>query len=153
MVYLNLYNNQWNTNFRYWYPGTWSSRVRLWTFDAGTPPEAVIATSALEARNPLLAFPTGGTGNLLSEQTGLTVSRQGTIVTAFGQNPDGAGTLLRVWEQAGVSGELTVTLPGKFTSATPVNLRGERLGEAGKLSNGKLVLNLGAFAPASFVLD
>lgn len=32
-----------------------------------------------------------------------------------GKNPDGPGTMLRVWERAGVSGNVTVTLPGNFT--------------------------------------
>jgi len=154
VVYLNLFNNQWNTNFRYWYPGTWSSRVRLWTFDAKTPSDAIMATPSLEARNPLLAVAASGAGGKLpAEQSGLTVSRKGVLVTAFGANPDGVGTLLRVWEMAGVSGELTVSAPGKFTSATPVSLRGEKNGEPLRVAGGKLAFNLGAFAPASFVLD
>jgi hypothetical protein len=153
ILYVNLYNNQWNTNFRYWYPGTWSSRVRLWTFDATTPPDAVIATPALEARNPLIAVATTGRGDRLpSTQGGLAVSRRGTVVTAFGDNPDGEGTLLRVWEMAGVSGELTVTLPGKFTSATPVNLRGETIGQWSPIRERKISLPLAAYAPASFLL-
>jgi hypothetical protein len=160
VVYLNLYNNQWNTNFRYWYPGTWSSRVRLWTFDAKSPADAIIATPALEARNPLLAVATIGSGSqLLSEQAGLTVSRPGVVVTAFGQNPDGAGTLLRVWEMAGMEGELSILLPrgAKFTTAARVDLRGEKTavgaGAAGTIAGGKLTVNLGAYAPASFLLE
>jgi hypothetical protein len=153
VVYLNLYNNQWNTNFRYWYPGTWSSRVRLWTFDAKTPADAIIATPAIEARNPLVAVSATGAGKTLpAAQTGIAVSRKGVLVTAFGQNPDGDGTLLRVWEQAGVSGELTVTIPGKFTSAAPVNLRGEKLGEPLQITDGKLTFPLNAYAPSSFIL-
>jgi len=152
-VYLNLYNNQWNTNFRYWYPGTWSSRVRLWTFDAKTNPNAILATPALEARNPLLAVATTGSGGKLpAKQSGLSVSRRGVLVTAFGANPDGAGTLLRVWEQSGQSGKLAVTLPGKFSTATPVNLRGENSGKPIAINSGKLAFNLPAYAPASFVL-
>jgi len=54
---------------------------------------------------------------------------------------------------AGVSGELTVSVPGKFTSATPVSLRGEKNGEPLRVAGGKLAFNLGASAPASFVLD
>ena len=52
-------------------------------------------------------------------------------MTAFCPNPDGAGTVLRVWEQAGKGGTITVTLPKgmKATSARPVNLRGEPAGE------------------------
>jgi hypothetical protein len=163
VVYLNLYNNQWNTNFRYWYPGTWSSRVRLSTFDAKTPVDAVIVTPALEARNPLLAVCADGKGDKLpASQTGIAVSRKGTIVTAFGQNPDGKGTILRVWEQTGISGELTVTLPlgppsassgSVFKTATPVNLRGEKTGDPVKIANGKLLFELKAYAPASFVLE
>lgn len=154
VLFLNLYNNQWNTNFRYWYPGTWSSRVRLWTYDAKTPPAAIMATPALEARNPLLAVATTSQGGELpAEQSGLSVSRQGVLVTAFGVNPDGAGTLLRIWEMAGVSGQLTVNLPAKFTSAKPVNLRGESSGKVLTISTGKLEFPLRAFAPASFVLE
>ena len=154
VVYLNLYNNQWNTNFRYWYPGTWSSRVRLWTFDAKTPVDAVMATPALEARNPLLVTVTTGKGETLpTEQTGVAVSRKGVLVTTFGQNPDGPGTLLRVWEEAGVSGEQTLTIPGKFTRAVPVNLRGEKAGDPMSITGGKLTFTLGKFAPAGFVLE
>jgi len=154
VIYLNLYNNQWNTNFRYWYPGTWSSRVRLWTFDKHTPPDAVMASPALEARNPLLATVATGHGKSLpAEQTGVAVSRKGVLVTAFGQNPDGTGTLLRVWEQAGTAGDLTLTVPGSFTSALPVDLRGERRGGPLKVVGGKLTFSLGAYAPASFILS
>ncbi len=154
IVYLNLYNNQWNTNFRYWYPGTRSSRVRLWTFDAKTPQDEVITTPALEARNPLQAIRASGKGTgLPASQTGLTTSRHGVLVTAFGQNPDGDGTLLRIWEQAGIAGEFTVTLPGAFKTATPVNLRGEKTGEPQAIQSGVIRFALGAYAPASFRLN
>ena len=156
VVYVNLYNNQWNTNFRYWYPGVWSSRVRLWAFDANTPADAVMATPALEARNPLLAVATSGAGDRLSsEQSGVTVSRQGAIVTAFGANPDGPGTLLRVWEMAGTAGELQVTLPAgaNFATATPVNLRGEEIGQPKTITQGQFALDLSPYAPASFSLQ
>jgi alpha-mannosidase len=78
-------------------------------------------------------------------------------VTAFGPNPDGAGTVLRVWEQGGVAGDLTVTLPKGInaTQATPVNLRGEPLADqpVQSITDGKLVIPLGAYAPASVVLE
>ena len=92
-------------------------------------------------------------GTLPLLTSGLALSRKGVTVTAFGPNPDGAGTLLRVWEQAGHSGELTVTLPAKFTSATAVNLRGEKTGEPRRIAGSTLAFNLGAFAPATFVLE
>jgi len=155
IVFLNLYNNQWNTNFRYWYPGTWSSRVRIWTFDAGTAPDAIIAKPAIEARNPLLAVSIEGNGKILpSKQSGLTLSRKGVLVTALCANPDGnPGILLRLWEQAGEKGKLEVKLPGNFKTAIPVNLRGEKIGDPVKIWRNKLNFELNAYAPASFILQ
>ncbi|NQV33446.1 MAG: hypothetical protein HQ515_12205, partial [Phycisphaeraceae bacterium] len=157
VIYLNLYNNQWNTNFRYWYAGTWSSRVRIWTIDKDTPPEALAATPALEARHPLQAVATEGQGGTLPlEQQGLTVSRKGIAVTAFGTDPDGSqGILLRVWEQAGTSGMVTVTLPegARASKAMPVNLRGETRGAPVQIEDGAFTFDLHAYAPASFLLQ
>ena len=86
-------------------------------------------------------------------QSGLSVSRPGVLVTAFGHNPDGPGTLLRVWDQSGTKGGLTVTLPGTFQTATPVNLRGEKTCQPVAIHAGQLTFDLPAHAPASFVLD
>jgi alpha-mannosidase len=145
-VWVNLYNNQWNTNFPLWQEGSWSVRVRFW-------PGADLVAPSWEARTPLLAAAADGpAGKLPTERPGLSVSRPGVLVTAFGANPDGRGTLLRVWEQSGVSGSMEVSLPGSFAKATPVNLRGEKVGEPVPVRGGKLTFALGAYAPASFVL-
>ena len=76
-------------------------------------------------------------------------------MTAYGQNPDGAGVILRLWEQAGISGDITISLPenSMFTKATPVNLRGEAMGSMVAVSNDKFGFFLKAYAPASFVLE
>jgi hypothetical protein len=148
-VFVNLYNNMWNTNFPLWQDGSWSERVRFW-------PTRDLLVPAWEARAPLLAAVADGpAGKLPLSQTGLHLSRAGVLVTAFGADPAEPGTLLRVWEQAGAAGELLVTLPAgaKFTTAMPVNLRGEKAGELKQVSNGKIALNLGAYAPASFLLQ
>ena len=75
------------------------------------------------------------------------------LATAFGQNPDGPGTLLRVWEQAGISGKLTVTIPGAFTlqcrSTCAVKSPGKRIA----LNSGKVDFQLPAYATASFLLE
>ena len=94
-------------------------------------------------------------GNLPVQQKGLSVSRPGVLITAFGANPDGEGTLLRVWEQTGVSGELTLELPkeNKMNRAIPVNLRGEKIGKSLQIRDAKLTFELGAYAPVSFVLE
>lgn len=155
-AFVNLYNNQWNTNFPEWQGGSWSSRVRLWlnTPDAGLAPGLIVPS--WEARLPLLAVVADGpAGPLPPTQAGLGVSRAGVLVTAFGQNPDGAGTLLRLWEQAGASGNCTVSLPKglNVSAARPVNLRGQPGGEPIPVRDGAFRISLNAFAPASFVLE
>lgn len=161
-VFINLYNNQWNTNFPYWAPGTHSSRVRIWTFGKDTPAAARLAVPALEARNPLqvVVADANPAGTLPPECAGIAVSRPGVVVTAFGEDPDGhPGTLLRVWEMAGTSGGLVVTLPEgvRAAKATPVDLRGEPLpgpaGAALEIKDGRLAFPLKAWAPASFRLE
>jgi hypothetical protein len=140
-VFVNLYNNQWNTNYRYWYPGTWSSRVRI-------QPGADAAVAALEARSPLLVGTADGpAGSLPESAEGVSASRSGVVVTAFQPG------LLRVWEQAGRSGPLAVGIPGSYKRARPVNLRGEPAGEPAALADGRLSFHLGAYAPASFALE
>ncbi|MCY1719387.1 hypothetical protein OU798_03490 [Prolixibacteraceae bacterium Z1-6] len=153
VVYLNLYNNQWNTNFRYWYPGTWSSRVRIWTFDSTVTEADRLQIPSFEARTPLLvAEADGKKGVLPAMQQGISLSRKGIEVTAFNKRED--GLLLRVWEQAGDSGELTITIPSevKINKAQPVNLRGEKTGDSIAVKNGMFRFNLGKYAPASFIL-
>lgn len=155
LVYFNLFNNQWSTNYRLWNEGKWTYRFRVWSFERYDP-AASLVMPALEMRHPVqCASADAAAGPLPPQQPGLAVSRPGTLVTAFGRNPDGAGTLLRVWEQAGLSGDLTVTLPAaaKFTTATPVNLRGETSGAPLKITAGKLAIRLNAYAPASFTLE
>jgi hypothetical protein len=154
-LYVNLYNNQWQTNFRNWTGGDIVSRVRLWTFKQFAS-EAALYTPAMESRYPLrVARSRQPAGPLPASQPGLTLSRKGVMVTAFGEDPDGnPGTLLRLWEQGGSGGPLTVTLPAGLLvhEAQPVNLRGERTGPPLPVNEGRLNLALPAYAPASFLL-
>jgi len=153
VVFVNLFNNQWNTNFRLWNGGTWTSRVRIWAVDRA---DADFVTPSLEARYPLQAvFAAGAPGNLPATQSGVELSRKGVLVTAFGANPDGAGTLLRLWELAGQAGECTVKLPAglRAKSAQPVNLRGEPCGASLPIKDGMFTVPLRTFAPVSFLLN
>ena len=155
VIYFNLFNNQWTTNYRFWNEGKWTYRFRIWSFDQYDAADALI-TPSLEMRYPVqTASINTGRGNLPTQQAGLKVSRPGVMVTAYGANPDGEGTLLRVWEQTGVSGKLTIELPkgNKATRATPVNLRGEKIGEVINVRNDMLTFELGEYAPVSFVLE
>lgn len=155
-VFVNIYNNMWNTNFPLWQGGSWSEKVRIWGIDGKTGANQSLAHSAWEARLPLLTGAADGPkGQLPSRQEGLKVSNKGTLVTAFGDNPDGAGTVLRLWEQAGEAGDITITFPekSKFTKATPVDLRGEVAGKPVPVTHNKLRFPLGAYQPASFLLE
>jgi hypothetical protein len=92
---------------------------------------------------------------LAGTQQGLELGRKGILVTAFGANPDGSGTLLRLWEYAGTSGPCKVRLPAgmDIKSAQPVDLRGRPAGQPIPVKNRAFTLSLPAFAPASVLLE
>lgn len=153
-IYLNLYNNHWRTNFAAWVGDgrRMSSRVRIWSFDRFAS-ESALFTPAMEARVPLAASRSACTpGTLPPSRAGLTLSRKGVSLTAFGPNPDGPGTVLRVWEQSGAGGDLTITLPPGFATATGINLRGEPSGRPVPVTDNRLTVRLDPYAPASFLL-
>ena len=155
LVYVNLFNNQWTTNFRLWNEGTWTSRVRLWAVD-GAKAEAALVTPSAEARFPLrAAFADGKAGSLPARRSGVSVSRRGVLVTALGGNPDGPGAVLRLWEQAGQSGPCEVTLPegSRCRSVQPMDLRGRPIGDPIPVKNGQFTVPLRAFAPVSLQID
>ena len=156
-VFANLYNNQWNTNYPLWIPGSWSASLRVYPVAEGADEEQAIFTPAWEIRQLCVAAfaDTGTTGILPVEKSGISLSRKGVRVTAFCPNPDGEGIVLRVWEQSGKGGEITVTLPQgmKAAAAQPVNLRGERAGEPIAVKDGKFSFTLGAWTPKSFILS
>jgi len=154
IAFINLFNNQWTTNFRLWNEGTWTTRVRIWAFDRFDAASSLI-TPALEARYPLLAAAADGKAKTLPvTQTGLELSTRGTLVTAFGPNPDGRGTVLRLWEYAGIRSASQVRLPSTLDVAEiqPANLRGEPVGPPLSVEKGAFTANLTPFAPASFII-
>lgn len=94
-------------------------------------------------------------GTLPVSARGVSLSRTGVLLTAFGPNPDGNGTLLRIWEDAGQSGELTVALPAglQVDRVQPIDLRGRTLGEAIAVTDGKFTCGLGKYEPKSFLIS
>jgi len=153
-IYVHLFNNKWNTNFRSFWSGEFSARVRLWPitkFDA----ERDLVTPSEETLAPMLTGLCNYKAGLLPPATtGLTLSRKGITVTAFGPNPDGEGTLLRLWELAGTGGDCTVTLPEaiKAKSVQPADLRGRPIGGLLVIRGGKITVPVKAFAPLSLLL-
>ncbi len=154
LVLVNLFANVYGTNFQQWIGGTWSSRVRLWPVD-GKGLEADLITPAWEARRPLQAVMLDGPGGGLPPvQAGIELSRKGVLVTALGPNPDGDGTLLRFWEQAGEGGVCRVRLPEPLRSVAlqPCDLRGRPQGEPIAPRGGYYEIPLAPWAPASFLM-
>lgn len=152
-VYVNLFNNQWSTNFRLWNSGTWTSRVRLWPV-SGPDLATGLIRPADEARAPLLAAVADGKGGRMDPtRSGLELGRPGVKLTAFGPNPDGAGTLLRVWESVGQTGVCKVWLPGNWKTGRPVDLRGRSLGPPVAIKARVLPVPVQAYAPASWILE
>ena len=153
-VFVNLYNNQWGTNFQQWIEKTPIFRVRIWAAHKGSS-ESDLITPSWEARQPCLAASFDGpAGSLAPSQRGIELSRKGVLLTAFGPNPDGDGTLLRIWEQAGKDGPCRVRLPQglRNVSAQPCDLRGQPQGQALAVRDGEITLPLDHFAPASVIL-
>jgi hypothetical protein len=159
VLFANLYNNQWNTNFPLWVDGSWSATVRLWPVAEGSTEEESLFTPGWEQRQDFLTgYASGSAGTLAPAATGISLSRKGIRITAFCPNPDAEngipGTLVRMWEQSGRSGEVELALPDGFqaTWAQPVNLRGEKAGKPIRIRNGKMVVSVKAYAPVSLVL-
>jgi hypothetical protein len=77
------------------------------------------------------------------------------LLTAFGRNPYGGGTLLRLWEQIGEPGAYTVQLPSGMDARTaqPCNLRGEITGPPLAISErGTFNITTKPMAPVSMIL-
>ena len=154
-VYINLFNNQWSTNFRLWNSGTWSSRVRLWSV-AHSDAEKNLVTPSEEARCPLVGIVAEGpAGRLPAQQAGLEISKRGVKVTAFLPDPSGRGFILRLWELAGSSGNCQVRLPAGMQArqAQPLDLRDNPIGAPIQIRGGKFEAPIWEFAPASFWVE
>lgn len=153
-VYVHLFNNQWNTNFRSFWAGDFSARVRLWPIGQFDPERDLVTPSEETVAPMLTGLSNYLPGSLPPAAAGLELSRKGVVVTAWGPNPDGEGTLLRLWEMAGQGGAATVQFTAfpNLTHAQPVNLRGESIGPPRAIQDGRLALEMKAYAPASFLL-
>jgi len=129
--------------------------VRIWTFD-NYASESSLYTPAMETRVPLqVACSKVKNGKLPVSKQGISLSRKGVAVSAFGPNPDGEGIVLRVWEQTGTGGEIEVVLPEElyYQSVQAVDLRGRPLSKSFQIEGNSLIFELNAYAPASFVFN
>ncbi len=152
LALLSMFNNLWTINFPYWIKGSLSSRVRIWATENLNDSSLVV--SATEARNQVLVgYAEGEPGKLPAEKTGIELSRKGILLSANYNSKK--GTIIRVWEQNGTAGQLTITLPEemKVKTAIPVDLRETITGKPIEVRDSKLVFHLNAYAPVSFILN
>lgn len=152
-VFVNLFNNQWGTNFTEWIEGSLSAKVYLWSIKDYAH-ESGLITPTEETRSPLQAvYVDGKAGKLPVSNKGVELSRKGVLVTAFGINTDGEGDVLRLWEQVGLGGECVVNLPvGSYRTAQLCNLRGEPLDKPFQINQDVLQLTLQPYMPVSVIL-
>ncbi|MFV2065610.1 MAG: hypothetical protein ACC645_01420 [Pirellulales bacterium] len=155
-LFFNLFNNQWNTNFRLWNEGTWRQTVRLWTFEQYDPERSLIRP-ALEARFPMVGKTTPDfqkRGNQPPEATGLQLSRRNVLVTSFGVDPGTQKLMLRLWEQAGKDGPCVITLPNGLAvqAVQPCDLRGRPVGDPLAVEAGRLQVDIRHNAPLNLEL-
>jgi alpha-mannosidase len=155
IIFINLYNNQYSTNFTEWIEGSWSVKMYLWSFQ-GYKNESSLISPNEEFRAPLKAtLISAKPGILPVSKTGVVLSMKGILVTSFGRNPFGDGTLLRLWEQSGDEGKCKISLPegAVFSKALPVNLRGESAGNTIPVKDNSFEIMIEAYKPASFLLE
>ncbi len=155
-VFVNLFNNQWNTNFRLWNEGTWRQTVRIWTFEKYDP-ESSLIRPALEARFPMVGHSVPESkkrGKLPTRAAGLELSRHDVLVTSFGIDPHSQKLMLRLWEQAGKDGPCVITLPEGLgvSLAQPCDLRGRPSGDPIAVQNGRLQVDIKHNAPLNLEL-
>jgi len=154
-VFVNLYNNQWSTNFTEWIEGSWSARIFVW-FGGQYESEASLVTPSAEIRSPLKAFISNeNKGKLSVTNSIIQLSQKGIAVTAFVANPDGEGHILRLWEQAGMNKTVKVNLSPEFgfKSAQPCNLRGDKAGPKISIKMNAFELQIKGNQPLSFILE
>ena len=170
-VFVMLFNNVYSTNFAQWIEGSWSSRVRLWVPDSEQSSEETLIGGSWEARDACLgAVSNAAPGKLPPTAAGLTITKKpadgappavtgrmsrGLLVTAFGANPYGDGTLLRLWDQAGNAGTYTIGLPHGMQARTaqPCDLRGQFAGSPIEISDrGRFDVTIHPMSPTSLIL-
>ncbi len=152
-VFVNLYNNQWGTNFTGWIEGSFSSKMYIWSYKEYDS-EKVFITPSEETRVPLKAvFYEGSKGTSPLVQEGISLNRKGILLTAFKKEDE--SKLLRLWEQAGNSGVVDINLIQKsnYKKAYLCNLRGEIIDAKGiDILNNSFQFDIKAYQPVTFIL-
>lgn len=154
-VFINLYNNQWGTNFTEWIEGSWSANMYIWSVGAYNN-EKDLVTPIEETRQPLAGFYSDEkAGNQPLTNEGIKLSEKGILVTSFAKMNDKQNYRLRLWEQAGNAGTCEIKLPlSTVKEAVICNLRDEPLPGLTPIpvKNGVLKIAFKAYQPITLLL-
>lgn len=146
-VFINLFNNQWTTNFPLWVGGSWTSSVRIWAYSRTIEGERLQPPSWEARQGCWASFADGPGGSLPPSRKGLDVGRGGALVTAFGSNPDGPGRILRLWSP--VFDKFAIELPEGLNAegAQLVDLRGRPLKDPVTVSGREIAFSVPTYGP------
>ena len=111
-VFLNLYNNIWGVNFRMWIGGSWSSGVRIWSFDKYNN-ESSLMTPSEEAKMPLIAGYAEGNGEIGFQQLDCQFLKKRNFHHSFREKPRWRRNDTELWEISGRT-QMHHHLAGKF---------------------------------------
>ncbi|MGL6193498.1 MAG: glycosyl hydrolase-related protein [Thermoguttaceae bacterium] len=159
-LYVNIYNNQWSTNFRLWNGGKWYSRVRFWGIDHYDAEESLVAPSLLARNIPIHKIIAKTADSETSEKmpaskTGLELSRKGVQLTSLRMSDDEKKVYVRLWELAGKDEPVTITIPQDWNVKEYrfLDLRDRPISEPVPVKDGIIKLDIKKNAPASLELS
>ena len=109
LVFANLYNTQWGTNFTEWIGKGFHLKYRVRSFAKYDAAET-LAVPSEESRMPLMAsFAETPKGNLPASMSGFEVSKRGVYLTSVRKSE--RGWIIRLWDQTGKTDRVTLKLP------------------------------------------
>ena len=154
LIFSNLYNNQWGTNFTEWIEGSFNVTYRVRSFE-GFDPSQYLVNPSEQSRSPLYAaFADGAGGNLAITNHGVNINKPGVVLTTFTSHKD--GMLLRLWEKSGEAKEIEITLPSElsYNKAFKCNLRGIKTNDKPILiEQNRIKLKIEANAPVTLLMN
>ena len=129
LVFANLYNTQWGTNFTEWVDRGFHLRYRIRSF-AKYDPALSLAVPSEEVRLPLMAsYADTPKGKIPVYMAGFSLDKKGVYLTSARKTEK--GWIVRIWDQSGKSDKVKLTLPAdlKVRKAEELDLRDRSLGK------------------------
>lgn len=153
LVFANLYNTQWGTNFTEWIDRGFHLNYRIRGFAKYDATES-LAVPSEESRMPLVAsFAESPAGKMPAVKSGLALNKRGIYLTSVRKTAE--GWIVRLWDQTGTTGKVKLTLPDELNvrEVRELDLRNRSLNTpAYKVKNNQLELVVKANHPHTLLL-